>query len=148
MPAVNVNKWTQKGQVYLWQYVENTRNYPGWHLTADETFRRSFADLIRRMLAAGYNCQKSLNVTSPAKEILSVPNNQGGRAKWKSPKVLVLKLQKDKIRDDYFSLEDSENTVILTTGGQKLELLTKCVLKISKDIDYSIEIGKTQLWFW
>jgi hypothetical protein len=149
MPDENVNKWTQQGHIYLWQYVENTRNYPGWHLTADEIFCNSFADLIERMVTAKYSCQKSLNVTSPTREILNVPNNKGGQAKWKSPKLLILKHQKNNIPDDYFSLEESEGMVIISAGRQKLESLKECVLKIiPRDNDYSVEIGNTQLWFW
>lgn len=148
MPDQNVNKWTQKGQVYLWRYEENTHNYPGWHLTAEETFCTSFADLIERMLVAQYSSQQSLAVSLPTKEILSIPNNRGGEAEWKVLKNLILKHKKDQIPDDYFSLEESENTVIISAGRQKLELLKECVLKIPKDKDYSIEIGGTQLWFW
>jgi hypothetical protein len=146
MSDENVNKWTQKGHVYLWQYVENTRNYPGWHSTTDGTFCHSFADLIERMVTARYNCQKSLTVTSPTKEILRVPNNRGGVAKWNSPKMLILRHQKYNLPDDYFSLEESENTVIISAGRQKLELLKECVLR--RDIDYSIKVGNNQLWFW
>jgi hypothetical protein len=148
MPDENINKWTQKGHVYLWRYQENTRNYPGWHLTADETFCSSFAELIGRMLVAQYGSRQSLAVTAPTKEILSIPNNRGGAAKWKSPKALILKHRKDHITDDYFSLEESEDAIIISAGRQKLELLKDCVLNIPKNQDYSIEIGNTQLWFW
>ncbi len=149
MPDENVNKWKQKGHLYLWHYVNNTRNYPGWNLTADTTFCDSFADLIQRMLAARYNCQQSLTVSSPTKEVLGVPNNQGGQAGWKAPKTLVIKHQKDKIADDYFSLEESENSVIILADCRNLELLKDCVLKTQEGKgDYPIEIGNTQLWFW
>ncbi|HVE57460.1 MAG TPA: hypothetical protein VNB22_11575 [Pyrinomonadaceae bacterium] len=149
MPDENVNKWKQKGHLYLWHYIDNTRNYPGWNLTADKTFCDSFADLIQRMLVAQYNCQQPLMITLPTKKILGVPNNQGGQAGWKSPKTIVLKHLKDKIADDYFFFEESENTAILAVGRQNLELLKGCVLKISEGKgDYSIEIGSTQLWFW
>ncbi len=149
MPDENVNKWKQKGHLYLWHYVDNTRNYPGWNLTADKIFSDSFADLIQRMLVARYNCQQSLMITLPTKKILSVPNNQSGKAGWKSPKTLVLKHQKDESADDYFSLEESEIKVILSVGRQNLELLKECMLKIpEKEGDYCIEIGNTQLWFW
>ncbi len=42
-----VAKWRQRGRVYLWQYQENTRNYPGWHMTADpEPFRYLLVVLV------------------------------------------------------------------------------------------------------
>lgn len=100
MPDENVDKWRQQGHIYLWKYLVNTRNYPGWHLTANETFYHSFSELIKRMKAAQFNCQKSLKVTSPTKEILSIPSNRVGEAEWEAPKNLILKHQKDQISDN------------------------------------------------
>jgi len=149
MPDENVNKWKQHGQVYFWRYVENTRNYPGWHLTADKTFCDGFADLTDRMLNAPYNSQKSLTVALPTKEVLRVPNNHGGLAGWKAPKLLILKHQKDNVSKYYSLLEEIENTVILGLSRRNLEELKECVSEIPHGKgDYSIEIGDTVLWFW
>lgn len=148
MPDENVNKWKQKGHLYLWYYVENTRNYPDWNLTADEDFRDSFVELIQKMSQAQYNSQKSLRITSPTTEVLKVPNNRGGQAKWKSPETLILKHQKAETVDDSFIFDESENKIILTIGWEKLELLKECFLNIRKEIDYSVEIGNAQIWFW
>lgn len=148
MPDENVDKWEQKGHLYLWYYVDNARNYPGWNLTADKDFSNRFVDLIQRMLDAKYNCQKSLEVTLPTDEILKIPNNQGGYAKCKSPKKFILKHQKDKISGDNFSFEESENKITISANSQNLELLKECFQNIRREIDYSIEIGNTSLWFW
>ena len=62
---------------------------------------------------------------------------------------LLLKLPKGKVDDDYFSLEENGNIVILSAGSRKLELLKECVLKIPKgEGDYSIKVGDRHLWFW
>lgn len=135
--------------LYLWRYLQNTRNYPGWHFAADEAVCRAFADLIQRMLDAQYNCQKALTITAPTKEILRIPNNQGGEARWSSPHTLIIKHQKDKTPDDYAALEDSAGTVTISAGRRSLDLLKVCVLKIIEgENDYAIEIGNTELWFW
>ena len=148
MSDENVAGWKQKGHLYLWHYVENTRNYRGWNLTADKDFRDSFVDLIEKISEAKYNSLKSLKITSPTAEILKVPNNKGGQAKWKAPRTLILKYQKDKITGNYLSFDESENTITLLVDRQKLEILKECFLKIRKEIDYSIEIGNARLWFW
>lgn len=111
MADENVNRWKQQGRIYFWRYTEGTRNYPGWQLTADRAFCDGFADLIDRMLNASYNCEKSLNVTPPTQKILGVPNNRGGSAKWKAPKLLILKHRKDNPSEDYSFLEENENAV-------------------------------------
>jgi hypothetical protein len=149
MPDEKVDKWKQEGRVYLWRYLQNTRNYPGWHLSADQAFGRRFGDLIQIMLNSPYNSQKALTITAPTKEILSVPNNQGGRSAWESPKSFVIKHQKAENFNDLANLEESSETVVLTAGRQQLGLLGNCVSKILEgDNDYAIEIGDTQLWFW
>lgn len=149
MPDDNVNKWKQEGRLYLWRYIENTRNYPGWHLTADDTCCHSLVDLIERMLTARWSSHKSLVVTPPTKEVLSVPNNRGGEAGWKAVRILTLKYPKDKVRDDHFSLEENGDEIILSAGRENLKLLNEWMLRISKgEGDYAIQIGETHLWFW
>ncbi|HEV2915068.1 MAG TPA: hypothetical protein VGX92_17455 [Pyrinomonadaceae bacterium] len=149
MPDENVEKWKQKGRLYLWHYLEHTRNYPGWHLTADDACCRSLVDLIERMSAARWSSQKSLVVTPPSKEVLSIPNNIGGEARCKSAGKFILKHPKGIVDDEYFSLEENGSTVVLSAGGRKLELLKECVLKIpTGEGDYSIKVGDRHLWFW
>ena len=149
MPDINVDRWKQEGRLYLWCYLENTRNFPGWHLTADDDGCHSLADLIERMLSARWSSQKSLVITLPAKDVLGVPNNRNGQARWKAPALLMLKYPKDKVRDGYSSLHVNGKTIVLSAGRQKLELLKDCVLKITKgEGDYAIEIGDANLWFW
>ncbi len=149
MPDENVNKWKQEGRLYLWRYIENTQNYPGWHLTADDTCCHSLADLIERMLAARWSSQKSLVVTPPTKEVLSVPNNRGGAAIWKAVGILILRYPKDKVGDEHFSLKENGDEIILSAGRENLKLLKKWILGIPKgEGDYAIEIGQTRLWFW
>ena len=142
MPDENVDKWKQQGRLYLWRYIENARNYPGLHLTADDACCHSLADLIERMLSARWSSQKSLVVTPPTKEVLSVPQNRGGEAGCKSPSNLILKYPKDKVDGEHFSLEENGHAVILSAGSRKLELLKEGVLKIPKgEGDYSIKVS-------
>jgi len=149
MPDEIVERWKQNGSLYLWRYLENTRNFPGWHLSADDLFCQSFADLTEKMLAARWNSQKTLLVTPPSSRILNVPNNRGGEAQWKSAQSLLLKYPKDKVAEDYFSLEEVEGNVVLSVGAQKLRLLCECILGTRQGKnDYSIGIKDLQLWFW
>jgi hypothetical protein len=101
------------------------------------------------MLTARWGSQKSLVVTPPTKEVLSVPNNRGGEAGWKAPADVTLKYPKGRVGDEYFSLEESGDGIILSAGREKLKLLKECVLKIPQgEGDYSIKVGETELWFW
>jgi hypothetical protein len=149
MPDEDVDRWVQEGRLYLWRYTENTRNYSGWHLTADDVCCQSLADLIGRMLSARWGSQKTLAVTPPTKEVLGVPNNRGGRARWEAPGGLLLKYPKGAIGDEYSELEERGGRLILSAGRQQLELLKECVLKVPRgEGDYAITVGETSLWFW
>lgn len=147
MSDINVDKWKQKGNLYFWRYVENNRNYPNWNLAADEDFRDNFLDLLQRMSDAKFDSQKLLEITLPTAEVLKIPNNYGGNAKWKSPKIINLKHRKESAGDS-FSFNESENNLTLIVGRQTLQLLSECFLKIRQQIDYSIQIGDTKIWFW
>lgn len=149
MADENVNRWKQQGHVYFWRYVEGTRNFPGWHLTADKIFCDGFADLIDRMLRSPYNSQKSLTVALPTEAVLSVPTNRGGAAGWKAPKRLILKHRKDGASEDYSFIEETEDAVVLSASRRKLEELKECVSGIPKgEGDYSIDFGDAVIWFW
>lgn len=144
-----VKHWKQNGSLYLWRYLENTRNYPGWHLSANNLFCESFTDLFKKMLSAKWSSQKLLLITPPNEKILRVPNNHGGKARWYSAKSLLLNYPKNKVDDDYFSLEEIEGKITIYVGTRKLELLNDCISNISKGKgDYSIESDDSQLWFW
>ena len=149
MSDEDVDRWKQEGRLYLWRYTESTRSYPGWHLTADDACCNGIVDLIERMLSARWSSQKSLVVTPPTEEVLRVPNNRGGEARWEAPGSLILKYPKGKVGDEYIALDKHGDTIVLSAGRLKLGLLQECVLKVLRgEGDYSIEAGDTQLWFW
>ena len=140
MPDETVEQWKQNGSLYLWRYLENTRNFPGWHLSADDLFCQSFADLTEKMLASRWSSQKTLLATPPDSKVLRVPNNRGGEARFKLAESLLLKYPKDKVDADYFSLEDAEGNIILSVGTLKLRLLNDCILGTRQ--------GKNRLFDW
>ena len=39
-------RWKQRGIISLWRYTENSRNYSGWHLTADAAGCASLLELL------------------------------------------------------------------------------------------------------
>ena len=147
MPDETVEQWKQNGALYLWRYLENTRNYPGWHLSADDLCCKSFVDLTEKMLTARWSSQKTFSVTPPDSKVLRVPNNRGGKARWKSAESLLLKYPKNKVDAAYFSLEEVEGNVIISVGTQQLRMLGDCILGISQGKgDYSIGFDNLQLW--
>ena len=148
MSNKHIEKWKQKGHLYLWHYLENERNYPGWHLSADRAFCNSFSDLIERMLLSSWISQKLIALTTPTMDILRIPNNRGGNARWYTKNSLLIKCGKDSGKE-CFDLEEKDDLVTILASSQNLIFLQTCVTGIFQGKnDYSIEIGEKRLWFW
>jgi hypothetical protein len=86
-----VNRWTPSGNPYFWRYLENVRNYPGWHFALDPAAIGSISVLLEAMLEANSPSYRTLPVVPPPAPLLSVPNNKSGLAKWQSPSKLRIR---------------------------------------------------------
>ncbi len=188
----------QKGQIFLWRYKDNTRNYPGWHLCADcegcqfvfevlNLFNQDFrvwrsASLQPPVLAQRTNQYASLrtsaaprisskrespvnkfqkrnfllNISNPTSEILSVPNNQRGAARWQSPKKLKLSFNPDLNFNELWNFSFDKIQPVLEFGRNGIEKFQKGIQDITNGKgDYSIgghesesNEESTCVWFW
>lgn len=93
--ASKAHQWKQRGRIYLWRYLENTRNYPDWHLSLDPAAHESLTTLFRAFCEEGLKCKRTLVVTAPPAAVLQVPNNQGGKARFTSPAKIRLSYEPD-----------------------------------------------------
>ncbi|MCH9648644.1 MAG: hypothetical protein K0U98_10420 [Deltaproteobacteria bacterium] len=154
MPDPKVARWKQRGKVALWRYRDNVGNYSGFHMTADTTGCESLLELFRLMLEADYSSAQSIRLIPPTEGMLSVPNNRGGSARWRTSRVWTIRYPKSRVSPDHWELSVAERTCNLVTGRSLLEDLRKGVEDIQRgEGDYSIESGREQesnhpLWFW
>jgi hypothetical protein len=105
MADSRVESWKLAGNVWLWRYGQNTKNYPGWNLAADETGWNSLFELIRRMAASPWACRREISVTKPTACILAVPNNPGGSEGLESRQCLNLAVPRGRVGDRQWRLE-------------------------------------------
>jgi hypothetical protein len=68
--------WKQAGRLFFWRFTENTRNFPGWHFMVDHAASASIAALLRSMAKSESPCSRTVVVSLPTAEVLSVPNNR------------------------------------------------------------------------
>jgi hypothetical protein len=80
-----VDNWKPSGNLYFWRYLENARNYPGWHFALDPAAVGSLSLLFDAMAKANSASYRTLRVVPPTLPLLMVPNNKNGSAKWQSP---------------------------------------------------------------
>jgi hypothetical protein len=74
-----VDTWKQAGRLFFWRFVENTRNFPGWHFMVDRAASASITALLRSMAQSGSPCSRTVVVSLPTAEVLSIPNNRGSQ---------------------------------------------------------------------
>ena len=108
--------WKQSGTIYLWRYIENQRNYPGWHLALDSPAQRSIDLLVQALLSHGGSPLRTLLITPPTHRVLKIPNNRGGAATWQSP--LKLRLGLDATNPDAWRFDEDKDVVVWTFGAR------------------------------
>ena len=144
----NLKTWKQRGWVSLWRYTEFQNKFGDWHITASDEGVSSLLELIELMRENQTAEYRTVAITAPTKNILRVPNYQGGEA-------LVASLTKWRITvqpgsDDIWSFPKSLDPANLLIGGSYVSQLVSGLQGIPRgEGDFSIGQGKDErLWFW
>lgn len=58
--------WHHHGTVSLWRYLDNLRNYPGWHIGADAAGCASMLALLDALALDGPAATRTLQLSSPS----------------------------------------------------------------------------------
>jgi hypothetical protein len=155
MADSRVEDWKRTGDLWLWKYGQNTRNYFGWNLAADRLGCESLLDLLGRMAASPRDCRREISVIRPTRRILAVPNNPGGSAGLESPPCLRLQVRRDRVGDRHWRLESDPARVAIEVGPSKLIELRAAVASMpSTGGDFAIGSDErtarreTSLWLW
>ena len=143
------HSWKQSGNVSLWHYTENERNYPGWHLTADPAGCASLVALLDALAADGIPASRSVDITPPSKAQLGVPNNKSDLAAWRAPTKLRVCFSAILA---HWSFPLDLDPAVLTVGSDWLAPLREGISGIPHGRgDYSIGPGgkgNSRLCFW
>ncbi len=121
----SIYQWSQRGHIYLWKYLSNTKNFPGYHMSWDEEGKSSLLSLLECMAAQPEGESRSINLSAPSKEILLVPNNGVDVSTKKSIKV-------------FLSVESKLEEV----GGRYLLYLTSSLVNRFVDEARSVKSGR------
>jgi len=89
--------------VYLWRYLENVQNYPGWNIAADRAGTDALHEALTQ-LADGFVPTNELSCLQPGEIVLSVPNN--GESPIVAAQVLRLEASSDSSMPTIRELED------------------------------------------
>lgn len=141
-----VRQWRLSGNVYLWRYKGNARNYPGWHLPADTLACASLLDLIKLMSDSQFTSEVMLPLSPPTPREIRLPN-----AKFihLPATLLLIYYSPIKLTADHWQLTESNGRVRLEVGSDHLSEFQKGIAGIvPHENDYWIGVSGQELWFW
>ena len=142
----NVKRWQMRGNVYLWRYKGNARNYPGWHLTADEPGCAALLELIDLMRASQFSSEAPIPLSQPSPRELVVPNAPREHIPANS---LTVYHSPTKLAADHWRLTENDSRVRLEVGHDGLSELRNGIADVARhEGDYSIGATGQELWFW
>ena len=140
---MNINKWKQSGNIYIWRYQDNPRNYPGWHLSANNSGCISFSELLQALIDSPPEANRTVQLSVPTEKQFCVPNcNRKPIAETK------LRIKRSG-NTDKWALTKNEDKLQLDIGIVYLQKFISGIADIQQGKgDYCIGRDNQELWFW
>lgn len=145
-----IKKYKINGKVYCWKYKENELNYPGWNFTLDLIASQNLSELLDMMSLCEWSSKKKIVIEIPTDSQLTVPNNQGGRAKWKTISKMTLNCKKTEL-ENHWAITEFGEEIEIQFGKSKLTELQNAIKEVANGRgDYAIadEDDENILNFW
>jgi len=140
------SQWRQAGKVNLWRYVDEPKNYRGWHFAADAAGCDSLLELISLMDAATYTAKQTVMLTRPSIVQTQVPGYAGRHQSYGRWHVHH---SKTKFALRHWRLIASGDEVTLELGTAHLDKLRQGFEDVRRGSgDYCIGEEGMDLWFW
>jgi len=129
--------------ICVWRYLDNDRNYPGYHLSADSEGCAYLKQRINDQWSYA-----SIPLSAPSAAVLSVPNNQGGKARIKAAQKLKIELTTTEI--GAVSIEEDGEAIVITFSKAGIREFVQGIEDIERGQgDYAMSAkGESSLWFW
>lgn len=145
-----IEKFKLNNNIYVWEYIENTRNFSGCNITFEKNAGNDLIKLLNLMISCEWSTKKTLKSVSPDIHILNSVNNRKGLAEWKSKPHIILSLKKNEDEnlwkiinhEDYFEFQFGTNKAIEFQKSIEFCLIGKNDFAISDNAEENI------LYFW
>ena len=136
------NSWKQIGSVFAWRYLENTRNFPGWHLAFDPAGLNSLEELLRRMVDSETGTLRSVCVAPPTSMVLRIASNRRA-AVVAAQRMRVVKVEPSLA----WSIATTESEIVISAGADQLSAFADWLRTDRKSFDTTF--GKNPpIWYW
>ena len=111
----DLNQYKQSGNLYLWEYANNTKNYPGFHMAFDNIGASSFSSFLNYLVNSNPGDFRTLNLTEPNDQILSIPNNRNSDFLTKQKVKIIL------IQEQDWSIKSNDNLFLINLNSLIIE---------------------------
>lgn len=136
--------WTLKGNLYLWRYKNNPKNYKGWHFTGDRHGLASLCDLLNLMSKEEQCAKCTIRLAKPTETELSI-SGCNDRA-LKESKV-VLHFETDNPVE--WSIKPYGDSMDIIMSPHSLKGFRESLqLLLRGRNDFSFGYGENKIWFW
>ncbi len=138
---MNINTWTLKGSISIWRYEPINKNFPGWHMTADDDGYGSLLELIELLEKSDIGSKRTVTLSKPE------PGLACADLKETPEKKVVISLGEPEAQ---WSLENGDDNLFFKLGLQSLARLRSGIVSAKNgDYDFSVSApGGQNLWFW
>src|SRR5687768_2685000 len=145
-----IEKLPVSGHIYIWKYIDNERNYPGWNITMDDLANQGVINLLDLMDQCEWSTNKTITTSQPTSREIDVANNRQGHSRWIARPKITFSLVTKKPANHWLTTETSDELEI-SFGREKLRELREAIVQIpNAKGDYSIadEYDESIVTFW
>lgn len=141
---MNVHHWKQKGQLYLWRYEPENKNYAGWHLSGDTDGLSSLVELIQAMESSGTEQYRTVNLAQPGEVQYQIPG-----CRSKPVPVAKLRVKYEPRRSSDFELLIQEDVLTLSMGRGNVNQYCTALRGLAQGKnDVHLGRGNHGVWLW
>ena len=138
---VDIHDWSKSGNIAIWRYEPQAKNFPGWHMSCDSEGYKSLNELLSLFLDSDPMIKRTLVLDTPDPYIAS-----STLKKTVQNKLVIVKSSDD----SQWLLSDDCGKLKLDIGSGKIaELMDGMDGALAGKYDFSVGATNGQnLWFW
>ncbi|QRN53608.1 hypothetical protein [Dyella caseinilytica] len=138
--------WQLQGRVSLWRYVNPSRSFCGWHLSADDAACKALMQLISYLSESSADAYRTIIITPPTERVLGVVNARSAAVQ----SISKLRLSYSSTPDSWSFVTDQQicTLIIGEMWWTKLADAIELMSRGTGDFCIGPKRSEDQLWFW
>ena len=138
---MKLHDWRKNGQISVWTYEPDERNYPGWHIGADASGYESLREILLILSQSPIGSKRTIELDLSAKRYAAI-----GIRKNLAQKIVLLSAS----QEDQWVFRDASGKFVLKVSAIGVSALLESISRAQGgEYDFCIKSANGQrLWFW